>query len=46
LGVHVVVQPEFEASLSIIKRIYLLHKLPKEEVINKIKRLKIEHGLA
>ncbi len=46
LGVHLVVQPEFEASLSIIKKIYLLHKLPKEEVVNKIRRLKIEHGLS
>ncbi len=46
LGVHLVVQPEFEASLSIIKKIYLLHKLHKEEVVNKIRRLKIEHGLS
>ncbi len=46
LGVHLVVQPEFEASLSIIKKIYLLHKLPKEDVVNKIRRLKIEHGLS
>lgn len=46
LGVHLVVQPEFEASLSIIKKIYLLHKLPKEDIINKIRRLKIEHGLS
>ena len=45
LGVHLVVQPEFEASLSIIKKIYLLHKLPKEDVMNKIRRLKIEHGM-
>ncbi len=46
LGVHLVVQPEFEASLSIIKKIYLLHKIPKEEVISKIRRLKIEHGMS
>jgi len=46
LGVHLVVQPEFEASLSIIKKIYLLHNLSKEDVINKIRRLKIEHGLS
>ncbi|GAB4219717.1 MAG: monovalent cation:proton antiporter-2 (CPA2) family protein [Candidatus Microgenomates bacterium] len=45
LGVDVVVQPEFEASLSIIKKIYLLHRLEKEEIVNKIKRLKIEHGI-
>lgn len=46
LGVNLVVQPEFEASLSIIKRIYLLHKIDKADIVNKIKRLKIEHGLA
>lgn len=46
LGVHYVVQPEFEASLSIIKKIYLLHKLSKDDIINKIRRLKIEHGLS
>lgn len=45
LGVHVVVQPEFEASLSIIKKIYLWHNLSHEDVISKIRRLKIEHGL-
>lgn len=45
LGVHVVIQPEFEASLSIIKKIYLWNNLSKEDVITKIRRLKIEHGL-
>jgi CPA2 family monovalent cation:H+ antiporter-2 len=45
LGVNLVIQPEFEASLSIIKRIYRWHNLSKEEIINKINRLKIEHGL-
>ncbi|MGB9883626.1 MAG: hypothetical protein ACPLRN_03920, partial [Microgenomates group bacterium] len=45
LGANVVVQPEFEASLSIIKKIYLIHRLEKEEIVNKIKRLKIEHGM-
>ncbi|MFA6016732.1 MAG: cation:proton antiporter [Patescibacteria group bacterium] len=46
MGANLVVQPEFEASLSIIKRIYHWHKLDKEDVINKIRRLKIEHGMA
>jgi len=46
LGVDLVVQPEFEASLSIIKKIYRWHKLDKEDIVNKIKRLKIEHGIA
>lgn len=46
LGVDLVVHPEFEASLSIIKKIYLWNKISKEDAFNKIKRLKIEHGLA
>ena len=45
LGVDLVVQPEFEASLSIIRKIYLWHKIDKIEIVNKIKRLKIEHGI-
>ena len=46
MGANLVVQPEFEASLSIIKKIYLWHKLDKEDIINKIRRLKIEHGIS
>jgi len=46
MGANLVVQPEFEASLSIIKRIYHWHKLEKEDIINKIRRLKIEHGIS
>ncbi len=46
IGANIVVQPEFEASLSIIKRIYRWHNLDKEEIVNKIKRLKIEHGIS
>ncbi|KKQ01456.1 MAG: hypothetical protein US11_C0008G0013 [Candidatus Roizmanbacteria bacterium GW2011_GWA2_36_23] len=45
LGVQVVVQPEFEASLSIIKKIYHWHNLDKEDILQKIRRLKLEHGL-
>lgn len=46
IGANLVVQPEFEASLSIIKKIYLWHKLEKEDIVNKIRRLKIEHGIS
>jgi len=46
MGANLVVQPEFEASLSIIKRIYHWHKLEKEDIVNKIRRLKIEHGIS
>lgn len=45
LGVDIVVQPEFEASLSIIRRVLMWQGLPKEEISNKIRRLKIEHGM-
>jgi len=45
LGVDLVIHPEFEASLSIIKKILYMFKLPKEEIIGKIKRMKIEHGM-
>ena len=45
LGVNLVIQPEFEASLSIIKKIYLWHNMEKGDIVSKIKRLKIEHGL-
>jgi len=45
LGVDVVVQPEFEASLSIIRKILFWQGVDKEEIGRKIKRLKIEHGM-
>ncbi len=44
LGVDYVVQPEFEASLSIIKKIFLLKKVPKEDIIKKIQYFKLEQG--
>ncbi len=46
LGANLVVQPEFEASLTIIKKIYLWHKMDKQDIINRIRRLKIEHGIS
>ncbi len=44
LGVNLVIQPEFEASISIIKKIYLMNQLDKIEIVNKLRRLKIEEG--
>ena len=44
LGVSSVVQPEFEASLSIIAKLFTLVGIPPEEATGKISRLKIEHG--
>ena len=45
LGVEVIVQPEFEASLSIVRRVMYRKGLDKEEIARRIKRLKIEHGM-
>jgi monovalent cation:H+ antiporter-2, CPA2 family len=45
LGVSVVIQPEFEASLSIVKKIYKDFNINEESYHGKISRLKIEHGL-
>jgi len=42
LGVGIVIQPEFEASLSIIKKLLLIKRVPKDEIIQKIRYLKAE----
>ncbi len=46
LGVNVTILPEFEASLIVIKKIYLWQNLPKEEIINKIKMIQMGGGSA
>ncbi len=46
LGVTCLIQPEFEAALSIIHRVLQFFGVEKEELGKKIKRLKIEHGMA
>jgi len=43
LGVHLSIQPEVEAAISIIKKIYFLHQLPAEEIAAKIKRIRLEY---
>lgn len=45
LGVEKVVQPEFEASLSIIHRVLHFRGVPSDQIGGKIKRIKIEHGM-
>jgi len=45
LGATYLIQPEFEAALSIIHRVLQFLGINKEEVTGKIKRLKIEHGM-
>lgn len=42
LGVNFVIKPEFEASLSIIKKILLLKKLDREEIIKKLHYFKLD----
>lgn len=41
LGVSSVVQPETEASLTIIKKIFLLKRMPKDEILRLVKHLKL-----
>ena len=45
LGVTTVIQPEFEASLSIIRRALYFFGVEKEAMAGKIKRIRIEHGM-
>jgi len=46
LGVNVVIQPEFEASFSIIKKLFLLHRIPREEIVKHVQYFKrVEEGI-
>ncbi len=45
LGVTTIVQPEFEAAITMVERILPDFGVPQEELPGKIARLKIEHGL-
>ncbi len=45
LGAQVIVHPEFEASLSMVRKILISQGLSKEEIKKKLQRLKIEHWL-
>ncbi|GIW63563.1 MAG: potassium transporter KefB [Patescibacteria group bacterium] len=45
LGADVIIHSEFEASLSIVRRILLMMNLSKEAIKHKMVRLKIEHWL-
>jgi len=42
LGADIIIQPEFEASMSIIKKLLLLKNVPKEEIIDKLHYFKLE----
>lgn len=45
LGVQTIVQPEFEAALTIINKLMSDFGISEEETLGKLQRLKIEHGL-
>ncbi|MBI3577237.1 cation:proton antiporter [Candidatus Gottesmanbacteria bacterium] len=45
LGVHTVVQPEFEAAIAIVARVLGEFGQSEEAIAGKVSRLKIEHGL-
>lgn len=45
LGVHTIVQPEFEAALSIVERLLADFGVSGDDISGKVSRLKIEHGL-
>ncbi|OGG23705.1 hypothetical protein A3A79_00660 [Candidatus Gottesmanbacteria bacterium RIFCSPLOWO2_01_FULL_43_11b] len=45
LGVHTIVQPEFEAAISIVGKLLTDFGVPGEDIAGKVTRLKIEHGL-
>lgn len=42
LGADIIVQPEFEASVSIIKKIFFLRKMPREEILKNLHYFKLE----
>ncbi len=44
LGVTTVIQPEFEAALTIVNKLFDDFGIPDEEAAGKMSRLKIEHG--
>lgn len=45
LGADVVIQPEFEAALVIVKKVLSGYGIDKDEQSGKLKRLRIEHGM-
>jgi len=45
LGAKAVVRPEVEASLSIIKKLFLLKKMPRDEVIKRLRNIRLMRSL-
>lgn len=46
LGAHTIVLPEFEASLMMIRRIFLHKRMTKDEIVKWIRHIKLVHGAA
>lgn len=45
LGAQIVIQPELEASLAIIKKLFLLRNLSKEDIVRKLRYFRVEQGM-
>lgn len=45
LGVTTIIQPEFEAAVTIVERLLAEFGMPPEDISGKVSRLKIEHGM-
>lgn len=45
LGVTTIIQPEFEAAVTIVEKLLVEQGISTEEIAGKISRLKIEHGM-
>ncbi len=45
LGADVIVEPELEASLSIIKKLFFIKKLSQDEILRKLRHFKLEQGI-
>ncbi len=46
LGAHTIVLPEFEASLMMIRRIFMHKRMTKDEIVKWIRHIKLVHGAA
>ncbi len=46
LGAQSIIQPEIEASLSIIKKVFLLKHLSRDEIVERLKHLRLVHGIS
>ncbi|MBI2052033.1 NAD-binding protein, partial [Candidatus Roizmanbacteria bacterium] len=45
LGVHAVVSPEIEASLSIVRKIFMLKRMSQDDIVRRIRHIKLVQGV-